>query len=131
MATTILTGRQCALTIDGNVFTDQISTATLAYANDVSSYNTWSGLTSVITGQSGTLSVTFFQDWQETAALSEGLWAAAEAQTAIAFELEIEGSLGTSTWTGTVVPQFPGAGGGVEALEDTVEFVLTGSVVLT
>lgn len=128
MPTTIITGRSLTLEIDGDVFTDMAQSATLQLSNTVETIATLSGNKSVVTDTTGTLSVTFLQDWDQAAGLAEALYIAAEAGTAIAFELVVTGG-STTTWTGSVIPQFPAAGGDAAAiLNTTVEFVVDGAV---
>lgn len=128
MPTTIITGRNLTLEIDGDVYTDMAQSATLTMTNTVETIATLSGNTSVVTDTTGTLSVQFLQDWDQAAGLAEALWIAADAGTAIAFELVVTGGTGT-TFTGNVIPQFPAAGGDASAiLSTTVEFIVDGDV---
>ena len=128
MPTTIITGRNLTLEIDGDVYTDMAQSATLTMTNTVETIATLSGNTSVVTDTTGTLSVQFLQDWDQAAGLAEALGIAADAGTAIAFELAVTGGTGT-TFTGNVIPQFPAAGGDASAiLSTTVEFIVDGDV---
>lgn len=131
MATTIITGRNLTLEIDGDTYTDMAQSATLKMTNTVETIATLSGNTSVVTDTTGTLSVQFLQDWDQMTGLAESLWTAAVAGTAIAFELVVTGGH-TNTFTGNVIPQFPEAGGDAKSiLSTTVEFVVDGAVTRT
>jgi hypothetical protein len=128
MATTIITGRNLTLEIDGDTYTDMAQSATLTMSNTVETIATLSGNTSIVTDTTGTLSVQFLQDWDQASGLAEALWIAADSGTAIAFELVVTGG-STTTFTGNVIPQFPAAGGDAAAiLSTTVEFVIDGAV---
>ena len=129
MATTIVTGRNLTLEIDGDTYTDMAQSATLQMSNTVETIATFSGNTSVVTDTTGTLSVQFLQDWDQAAGLAEALYDAAVAGDAISFELVVTKGAGSTTFTGNVIPQFPAAGGDATAiLNTTVEFIISGSV---
>ena len=67
-----------------------------------------------------------FQDWGEVGSFCDAMWTAAAAGSAITFEL---GVAGAGTFTGSVIPSYPTAGGPADgALEVEFTFEVTGDV---
>lgn len=118
MTTSIFTGKQVTIEIDGDVYDDQVNSATLVAANNSVTVQTLSGPVSAQLPASYELSITAYQDWGVVGSFSEALWGAALTGTLIAFEMTV----GTKTLTGNLVPQFPDAGG---AADGVLEFSLT------
>ena len=118
MTTAIYTGKQVTITIDGDVYDDQVNSATLTANNNSVTVQTLSGPVSAQLPASYELTITAYQDWGKLGSFSEALWAAALTGTNIAFEIEI----GTKSLSGNCVPMFPDAGG---AADGVLEFSLT------
>lgn len=118
MTTAIYTGKQVTITIAGDVYDDQVNSATLTANNNSVTVQTLSGPVSAQLPASYELTITAYQDWGKLDSFSEALWAAALLGTNIAFEIEI----GTKNLSGYCVPMFPDAGG---AADGVLEFSLT------
>lgn len=127
MPTYIATGRDLTLTLDGGAWSPQTGQVTLSYSNQIETYQTLSGPTSIVTGTEGTLDVTAFADTGEVGSLFDSLWAAADTGASVAFALAVNGK----TFSGDCIPQFPTIGGAAEdALSSDISFVIDGSVTL-
>lgn len=129
MATTTITGRGLTLTIDGDAYADQASAVTLTMTLERQTIDTLSGRTYKVTNTNGTLSATLYQDWGTAGSLCDAIYAAAKnaPDTALSFTFEAD----SGTWTGTVLPNFPTAGGAAsDVLSTTVDFVVVGTPTL-
>lgn len=118
MPTAIYTGKSVTITIDGDVYDDQVNSATLTTSNNSVTVQTLSGPTSAQLPASYELTITAYQDWGAASSFCEALWAAALTGTNIDFDIEV----GTKTLSGKIVPMFPDAGG---AADGVLEFSLT------
>lgn len=128
MATTIVTGRKLALTVNSKGYDAQCSMAVLKYQNVIQTYQTLDGPKSIVTGTEGTLEVDMFIDFGETSGLMDDLWTAAGTGTAVAFTLVVDATT-DKTFTGFVIPQFPEVGGAAnDALTTKITFVIDGTV---
>lgn len=123
MATTIITGRDLSLTIDGDVYNAQASTVTLTRTADRQEYEVLDGTVYKTLKYTAELTVEMFQDWNAAGSLCEALWNAADTNpdTALAFSFDANSG---ATFTGNVYPSFPDAGG-------TAPDALTVSVTMT
>jgi hypothetical protein len=124
MATTIITGRDCTLTIATVNYADQITNAELNLEGDQQEYDTLSDTAYKTLKTTGTLSLEILQDWGAATSLCEELWNAAkdDPDTGIAFSLVANTG---ATFTGFVFPKYPAVGGAaVDALTTTVELVV-------
>lgn len=124
MATTIITGRDLSLTIDGDDFGAQASSVTLSLENDRQEYDVLDGTVYKTVKTTGTLSVELMQDWGATPSLCEALWAAAKSAPDTPLAFSFTANTG-SVFTGNVYPVFPDAGGAAaDALMATLEFTV-------
>lgn len=132
MATTIITGRDLTLTIDGDNFDAQASSVTLALTNERSEYDVLDGTVYKTIKTTGTLTVEMFQDWGATPSLCEGLWAAAKSAPDTALAFTFTANTG-AVFSGECFPTFPEAGGAAPGeLTVSVEMtVVDGDVTLT
>lgn len=127
--TTIITGRSLTLTIATVDYTAQCTSATINPTNNNETWQTLAGPVSRRTSESFELQIVGFQDWNATSSMAEALWSAAVTNTPIAFTLEVTGG---GEWTGSVIPQFPTAGGdAASALEMDVTFPIDGTPTYT
>ena len=69
------------------------------------------GMVKKVVGTDGSLAVSMFQDWGAGTSFCEALWDAAAAGDAVTFTFNADGS----TFTGSVIPQFPNVGGAADA----------------
>jgi len=124
MATTIITGRDLSLTIDGDVYDAQASAVTLTRSVEQQMYQVLDGPVYKTTDKTAELSVTMYSDWGAASSLCEALWAAADSapDTALAFSFVAASG---ATFTGNVFPKFPDAGGTApDAQQITVTMVV-------
>ena len=120
---TYITGRDLTLTIDGDSYDAQASTVTLTVEPNQAVLEVLSGRAYKTIDQTATLSVEMFADWGAAGSLCDALWDAAKAtpDTAISASFDANGS----TFTMSVFPNYPAAGGGaVDVLTTTVELVV-------
>jgi hypothetical protein len=128
MATTIITGKDLTLTIDGDSFSDASSSVVLELVNEQSEFDVLSGTAYKTLKTTGTLTCTLFQDWGATPSLCEALWNAANTapDTSLPFSFVANGA----TFTGDVFPNFVAAGGeSPNELTATVVMVVEGGAV--
>lgn len=124
MATTIITGRDLVLTIDGDDFGAQASSVTLTVENDRQEYDVLDGTVYKTVKTTGSLSVELMQDWGATPSLCETLWDAAKSAPDTPLAFSFTANTG-SVFTGNVYPVFPDAGGAAaDALMATLEFTI-------
>lgn len=123
MATTIITGRDLSLTIDGDTFDAQASTVTLVRSADRQEYEVLDGTVYKTLKYTAELTVEMFQDWNATPSLCEALWTAADTAPDTPLAFTFVANTG-ATFTGNVFPSFPDAGG-------TAPDALTVSVTMT
>jgi uncharacterized protein with NAD-binding domain and iron-sulfur cluster len=125
MATTIITGRDLALTINSVDYGAQASSVTMSLENDRQEYDVLDGTVYKTVKTTGTLSVELMQDWGlVSGSICEALWNAAKSapDTPIAFSFTANTG---SVFTGNVYPVFPDAGGAAaDALMATLEFTI-------
>lgn len=124
MATTIITGRDLALTINSLSYDAQASTVTLNRVNDQQVYQVLDGKVYKTIDVSATLTVTMFADWGATGSLCEALWSAADTAPDTGLTFSFTADTG-AVFTGSVFPNFPDAGGTApDAQEVTVTMVV-------
>lgn len=110
MATTIITGRDLTLTIDGDDFGAQVSQCTLTRTPERSTYDVLDGEVYKTLKFTAELAVEMFQDWGATPSLCEALWNAADAAPDTPIAATLVANTG-ATFTFNVLPVFPDAGG--------------------
>lgn len=118
MTTQILTGKNVTVTIDSDVYDDQITSGTLVSNNNSQTVQTLAGPASAQLPASYELTITAYQDWGKSGSFSEALWAAALTGTQISFSM----AAGTKTISGNLIPMFPDMGGSADGV---LEFSLT------
>jgi len=123
MATTIITGRDLTLTIDGDTYASQASSVTLTRTADRQEYEVLDGTVYKTLKYTAEMTVEMFQDWNAVGSLCEALWNAADTAPDTALAFTFVANTG-ATFTGNVFPSFPDAGG-------TAPDALTVSVTMT
>ena len=130
MPTTIITGRDLSLSIDGDSYDAQGSSVTLATEIQREKYEVLSGPAYKTLETTSTLTVELLADWGTTGSLCEALWNAADTapDTTIPFIFDVNGD----EFSGDVFPTYPDAGGTApDALTVTIELTVSGSVTYT
>lgn len=121
MAGTLVTGKDCSLSIGSTVFDNVVASFELAFDSSTLTYDTLAGPRAAGGSESGTLSITFAYDSGDTDSLFDDLWdGAGDPITYIA-------TAGGSTFTGTAIavrPSVPAEAGAVS--EVSVELPLDG-----
>lgn len=133
MATTIITGKELALTINSLPYDDQVTSFTMALENDQQEYDLINGATAYKTVKTtGTLDIEMLSDWGPVGSLCEALWNAAKTAPDTALAFTATANTG-AVFTGSVFPVFPPAGGsGFDAQTVTMSMkIQSGSVTLT
>jgi hypothetical protein len=110
MATTIITGRQIAFTIDSDVYDAQATSATLTVASTINTYQTLDGKAYYTTDTQGTFAVEMLADWGAGSSLCEALWAAATNAPQTPLAVSLTATTG-AVFTFSVQPILPSAGG--------------------
>ena len=109
MATSIITGRDIAFTIDGDTFDAQATSATLTIESTINTYQTLDGKAYYTTDSQGTFAVEMLQDFGKAGSLCEALWNAASSapNTALPVSMTVNGVV----YVFQVQPIFPSLGG--------------------
>ena len=128
MATTVITGRDLALTIDSKLYDAQVTTATLAVNLERNTYETIEGKVFFALDTDATLTVTMLADWGVNTpgfSICELMWGKADTAPNTGLAYTFTAATG-AVFTGLVYPSFPEAGGtGKDA--QTVTFTLQGT----
>jgi len=129
MATTVITGRDLALTIDSKTYDAQCTSATLKTNLERNTYETIDGKVFYALDVEAQLTVTLLADWGASVgaavSLCELLWSAASSAPNTALTYSFTAASG-AVFSGSVYPSFPDAGGtGKDA--QTVTFTLQGT----
>lgn len=103
---TVITGRDLALTIDSDSYDAQATSVTLTTDVQRETYQTLDGKVRKTIDSSGTLAVELLADWGAANSLCEAMWAAANTapDTALTFSLT---AVTGAVFTGSVYPAFP------------------------
>ena len=127
MPTTVLTGRQCTLSIGGTAYTDQILSATLNMNTERLTFDTLSGKAYKVIDTFSTLSIDFLQDWS-VSGLSRALWSATESapDVVISFVLNTHPNV---SFTGNLLPSYPSPGGeATDGQQASLELTVDGNI---
>lgn len=130
MPTTIITGRDLSLTIDGDDYDAQASSVTLATEIQRERYEVLDGPVYKTLDTASTLTIEMLADWGAAGSVCEALWSAADTapDTTLPFTFDVNGG----SFTGNAFPAFPDAGGTApDALTVTVELTVDGAVTYT
>jgi hypothetical protein len=127
MATTVLSGRQLALSVGGKTYSEQILDSAINFDTERLTFDTLAGKAYKYIDSNVTLDLTFLNDVGATPnSLYGDLWTATETapDTALAFILTLRTGV---TLTGTVLPNYPGvSASGADAQQVTVSLQVVG-----
>ena len=127
MATTVLTGRELVLTIEGTDYSDQILSAVLTIETERLTFDTVSGRAYKFIDKNATLDIEFLADWSDASGISRALWAAAEAPDT-SLTAVLTATTG-DTFTFEVLPNFPNVGGAAsEGQTQTLSLQVDGAI---
>jgi len=110
VATTIITGRDLTLTIASTSYDAQATSATLANAPTIETYQTLDGKAYKHIDDQWTFDVSMLADWGASGSLCEALWTACESapNTTLAVSLT---AVSGAVFAFNVLPVFPAVGG--------------------
>jgi hypothetical protein len=110
VATTIITGRDLTLTIASTSYDAQATSATLANAPTIETYQTLDGKAYKHIDDQWTFDVSMLADWGASGSLCEALWTACESapNTTLAVSLT---AVSGAVFAFNVMPVFPAVGG--------------------
>jgi len=127
MATTILSGRQLALSVGGKTYSEQILDSAINFDTERLTFDTLAGKAYKYIDSNVTLDLTFLNDAGASPnSLYGDLWTATETapDTALAFILTLKTGV---TLTGSVLPNYPGvSASGADAQQVTVSLQVVG-----
>ena len=131
MATTVLTGRELVLTIEGANYSDQILSATLTIETERLTFDTVSGRAYKVIDRNATLDIEFLADWSVAApaGICRALWTAAEDAANTTLTAVLTATAG-DTFTFEVLPNFPNVGGAAsEGQTQSLSLQVVGNIV--
>jgi hypothetical protein len=124
MATTIITGKDLQLSVDGDDFNEQTISASLALEVDRQEFDVLDGTVYKTIKTTGALSVELLQDWDATPSLCGALWTAAKTAPDTPLAAVLTANTG-AVFSFNVYPNFPEVGGSAaDALTVTVELTV-------
>ena len=110
MATTVITGRDLALTIATTSYDAQATTVTLEADHVIETYQTLDGRAYKAIDDSWMLNVEMLADWGASGSLCEALWTATESSPNTTLAVSLTAVTG-AVWTCNVLPTYPSVGG--------------------
>ena len=127
MATTILSGRQLTLSVNGNSYSEQITSSAINFDTERLTFDTLAGKAYKYIDSNVTLDIEFLNDAGATPnSLYKVLWDGTESapDTVLAFVLTLKTGV---TLTGNVLPQYPGiSASGADAQTCSVSLQVVG-----
>jgi hypothetical protein len=125
MATTILSGRQLILSVNGVNYSEQITSSAINFDTERLTFDTLAGKRYKYIDSNVTLDVEFLNDAGAVSSLYKVLWDGTESapDTTIAFILTLQTGV---TLTGFVLPQYPsitGSGADVQTCSVSLQVV--------
>lgn len=110
MATTVVTGRELALTIDSATYDAQVTTVTLTDTRQRDLYQTLDGKVWKTIDDIWVMNVEMLADWGAVGSLCEAIWAKAETSPDTAITYSLTAATG-AVFAGSLYPEFPQVGG--------------------
>lgn len=110
MPTTVITGRDLALTIATVTYDAQATSVTLTNEHTIETYQTLDGRAYKAIDDSWTLDVEMLADWGATGSLCEAMWSACESAPNTTLAVSLTAATG-AVFACNVMPVFPSVGG--------------------
>ena len=110
MATTVITGRDLAMTIDTKNYDEQATSATLSCDVTIETYDTLYSKAYKSIDSQWTFDVEMLADWGAANSLCEAMWSAAEVNPNTTIAVSLTAVTG-AVFTFNVLPLFPSVGG--------------------
>lgn len=130
MATTVITGRDLALTIDSKSYDAQATSVTLTNAPTIDTYQTLDGKAYKHTDDQWTLAVEMLADWGALNSLCTALWNATASAPDTTLAASITATSGV-VYLCNVLPVFPAIGGAAPGAQTvSLSFTVVGTPVL-
>ena len=127
MPTTIITGRDLTLTIASTNYDAQATSATLANAPTIETYQTLDGKAYKHIDDQWTFDVSMLADWGVASSLCESLWTACETNPNTTLAVSLTAATG-AVYTFNVMPVFPSVGGAApDAQTVDLSFIVVGT----
>jgi len=127
MSTTVVTGRDLALTIDSNVYDAQATSVVLSEQATRDVYQTLDGKAYNKTDSQWTLAVEMLSDWGAASSLCEALWAKAESAPNTTLSGTFTAVSG-AVFAINIYPEFPQVGGAAPGAQtQTITFTVVGT----
>ena len=127
MPTTIITGRDLTLTIASTNYDAQATSATLANAPTIETYQTLDGKAYKHIDDQWTFDIEMLADWGATSSLCEALWSAAESAPNTTLAVSLTAVTG-AVFAFNVMPMFPSVGGSApDAQTVSLSFTVVGT----
>ncbi len=110
MPTTVITGRDLALTIATLAYDAQATNVALTVEQTREIYQTLDGRAYKVTDSNSTLAVEMLADWGATGSLCESLWTACESAPNTTLAASVTAATG-AVFACNILPTFPSVGG--------------------
>lgn len=128
--TTIITGRDLALTIATESYDAQTSSVTLSNDHTIETYQTLDGRAYKAIDDQWTLDVEMLADWGAAGSLCSALWTAAESAPNTTLAVSLTATSGV-VYVFNVLPVFPSIGGAApDAQTVSLSFTVVGTPTL-
>jgi hypothetical protein len=127
MPTTVITGRDLALTIATVSYDAQATSTTLTNEHTIETYQTLDGRAYKAVDDSWTLDVEMLADWGATGSLCEAMWSACETAPNTTLAASLTAATG-AVFACNVLPVFPSVGGAAPGAQTvTMSFQVVGT----
>lgn len=110
MPTTVITGRDLALTIATVTYDAQATSVTLTNEHTIETYQTLDGRAYKAIDDSWTLDIEMLADWGASGSLCEAMWTACESAPNTTLAASLTAATG-AVFACNILPVFPSAGG--------------------
>lgn len=127
MPTTVITGRDLALTIATVTYDAQATSVTLTNEHTIETYQTLDGRAYKAIDDSWTLDIEMLADWGATGSLCEAMWSACESAPNTTLAASLTAASG-AVFACNILPVFPSVGGAApDAQVVTMSFQVVGT----
>ena len=126
MPTTIITGRDVSLTLNGSSYDAQATSAVLSNEHTIETYQTLDGRAYKAIDDQWTFTIELLADWGAASSLFEAMWGEAENYTNSTVSVSLTAATG-AVFVFNVLPIYPTVGGAAPGAQtDTWTFTVIG-----
>ena len=126
MPTTIITGRDVSLTLNGSSYDAQATSAVLSNEHTIETYQTLDGRSYKAIDDQWTFTIELLADWGAASSLFEAMWGEAENYTNSTVSVSLTAATG-AVFVFNVLPIYPTVGGAAPGAQtDTWTFTVIG-----